>query len=89
MKFKPLKLGLTLGILCATIALLATFYPEITKAISGASHGESLRALMENIYPCYKYGTWYAPILAALWGFLDGLIFGLLFGGLYNLLAKK
>lgn len=89
MKFKPLSVALALGVLCAVYMLVVTYYPVVSEAVLGAPKGAGLRGLMENLYPYYQYGTWYAPLLGIVYGFIDGFIFGILFGWLYNAFAKK
>ena len=83
MKFKPLALALTLGILGAFYMLLVTYYPEITP------YGESMRMLMEDTYPFYEVGSLGTELIGVLLGFLDGFVGGLVFAYLYNYMADK
>ncbi|MBD3360424.1 hypothetical protein GF366_01325 [Candidatus Peregrinibacteria bacterium] len=89
MKLKTLPFALALGIVGAVCMLIITYYPFIAEQISGVAKGESIRNMMEDIYPFYEYGKWYAPITGAMGGFIDLFVFGILTGGLYNLFLGK
>ncbi len=87
MKLKPLALGLATGILCALYMLVVAVYPAVSEALFGSVQGESLKALMEDIYPYYGDGVWYDTYVGIVFGFIDGFVLGVVFGGLYNWVA--
>jgi len=90
MKFKPVALGLTCGILGAFFMLTLHVYPMLTEAIGGMNtHGTAMRAMMVDIYPIYEVGSAPKAFVGILFGFADGFGGGLIFGYLYNALAAK
>lgn len=89
MKFKPMALALTCGILCAAYMLLLHVYPMITEAIGGEPLGTAMRAMMVDVYPIYEVGSLPKFIVGIVFGFADGFVGGLIFAYLYNALAAK
>lgn len=89
MKFKPLALGLSCGILWGVCMLGINYYPVLTSYLPWEMHGNAMRFMMMDLYPFYHLGHWYTPLVALGMGFLDGFFGGLIFGYLYNYLAGK
>lgn len=87
MKIRPLALGLAMGVLCVIYMVLVTIYPWFSETVFGTVQGVGLKALMQDIYPYYGNGTWYANYVGIIFGFIDGFIFGIVLGGIYNLLS--
>lgn len=87
MKIRPLALGLAMGILCVIYMVFITIYPWFSETVFGTVQGVGLKALMQDIYPYYGGGTWYANYVGIVFGFIDGFVCGMVLGGLYNLIA--
>ena len=85
MKFKPVKLGLVVGIFWAfivfAVALANLIFP---------GYGVAFLELIDGIYPGYSFGQWsfMGCIVAGLYALLDGFILGLIFGWLFNAIHK-
>jgi hypothetical protein len=85
MKLSVIRLGLTLAIIWALIALLCgianLIWPE---------YGVSFLTFLDSIYPGYHFGQWgFGGILVAtLYAAVDAFVVGAVFAWLYNLLGK-
>ncbi len=82
MKFKPIALGLTAGIIWGAAVMFATWWIVIR-----GSAGETIGAL-SNFYLGYSV-TWLGGLVGLVWGFIDGFICGAIFACLYNLFAGE
>lgn len=80
MKFKPIALGLTAGIIWGVAVMLGTWWIVI-KGSAGATMGT-----LVNFYFGYSV-TWLGGLVGLVWGFIDGFICGTVFGWLYNTLT--
>ncbi len=82
MKFKPVSLGITTGILWGVTLMILTvisFYTDYGKSF--------LESLPQSIYPGFSISIQGSFVGLAI-GFFDGLIFGSVFGWLYNKIAR-
>lgn len=86
----PLKLGLTLGIMGAVSMFIINYYPSLTNWLSFMNqHGNSLRFMMEDIYPIYNHTALWRELVGIVFAFIDCFVFGFFTGYLYNWLLKK
>jgi len=77
MKFNPVKLGLTLGVLWGAAVFFGTLWLLMT-----GSGGHTWK-LLGNFYLGFSF-TYWGALIGLLWGLADGFICGWLVGTLYN-----
>lgn len=83
MRFKPLALGLSLGIVWGGVLFITTWVSYFT------GYGKLfLEALAVSIYPGYAISP-LGSFLGLLYGFIDLLIMGSLVGWIYNRIAGE
>ncbi len=83
MKFKPLRLGITAGIIWGTTLLILTLLSHYI------GYGRTfLESLPQSIYPGYDISI-EGSFIGLIIGFFDGVIFGSIFGWLYNKIAGE
>ncbi|MBD3331115.1 hypothetical protein GF354_06375 [Candidatus Peregrinibacteria bacterium] len=89
-KDEKLSFALALGIMGALSMLAINYYPTITRALPFMNeHGNSLRFVMEDVYPIYTHAVWYKALLGPIFGFVDCFVFGYLLAYLYNWISAK
>jgi hypothetical protein len=82
MKFKPLALGVTLGVVWGGALCITTLLSIYT------GYGRLfLETLPQSIYPGYSISI-VGSLLGLIYGFLDGFVCGALIGWIYNRIAK-
>jgi len=82
MKFKPLALGVALGVVWGGALCITTLVSVYT------GYGRLfLESLPQSLYPGYSISL-VGSFLGLIYGFLDGLIGGALLGWIYNRIAK-
>lgn len=81
MKLKPLKLGLTLGMLWGANMFFTTWLSYLF------GYGGRFLAVMADLYPGYTVSP-PGSVVGLAYGFLDLFIGGLLAGLIYNALTK-
>lgn len=85
MKLSVMRLGLTLGIIWAAVALLTGIANLIW-----SGYGVALLKFLDSMYPGYHLGKWGfgGVIVATLYAVIDGFVVGVVVAWLYNLLGK-
>ncbi|MEW5745063.1 MAG: bacteriophage holin [Nitrospirota bacterium] len=82
MRFKPVALGVSLGIVWGGVLFITTWISYFT------GYGTLfLQVMGGSIYPGYSISP-AGSIIGLLYGFIDMLVFGALFGWIYNKVAR-
>lgn len=82
MKFKPIALGVSAGILWGACIFLTTLLSYLT------GYGTMfLEALPMSLYPGYEISIM-GSIIGAVYGFIDAFICGIVLAWIYNKVAK-